>query len=309
MANRPKRGRRKKLNESGEGCESGGESDSQKSFYFDAGTDEVIEGGRVGGKAVPSSMLVPTTTSTSLSSGLDLSSSSSSSSSSLSTSPEQGGLQQPEIDRKPSWRDSLLKSMSFAHPTICDAKEPPSASPHEPEGELLSFDLGKSSDDERCLDEIPPDMVRELSELRSYNSTLQDMIKDVQKFNSYQRKKRRQWELSKLNGGGGGGGSGPSGVLLSPAPNDNLPAWLVNDLSSKHEFALELQSVLSSSSAGASSTQQGGYLSSWQANHGAPLQLPPQLAQLAAQHQTSSPANPSQTGPAPFTTSLPFTEV
>jgi hypothetical protein len=201
-------------------------------------------------------------------------------------------------------------------------------------------------------------MVRELTELRSYNSTLQDMIKDVQQFNSYQRKKRRQWELSKINSGSssttttttanGGTGAVPGGALAATAaPSDALPQWLVSDFSSLSNKLVDLSSDPHSSSTSASSSASstvgalhqgraaaGGeegemdYLGAWQqsmANHGAPLQLPAQLALLAGhsmqlpsqlqqlqqpqQQQQTPAANAPQSGPAPFTTSLPFTEV
>jgi len=357
-----KRGRRRRLDESGEGCESGGESDS-KNFYFDVTEDELLEGGSVAGKTTPLSG-----SGSSSSSSSSTSTSSSSSSSSLLTSIKKFDFSSIAIntteDLKLSWKDSLLDSMAFAH-NDDESKESDSPSSsssssgggaaHEDEAEF-SFDLGKSSDDERCLEEIPQEMVRELTELRSYNSTLQDMIKDVQQFNSYQRKKRRQWELSKINSGSSttaanGTGAVPGGALAATAaPSDALPQWLVSDFSSLSNKLVDLSSDPHSSSTSASSSASssvgalqgraaGGeegemdYLGAWQqsmANHGAPLQLPAQLALLAGhsmqlpsqlqqlqqqqqpqqqQQTTPAAANAPQSGPAPFTTSLPFTEV
>jgi hypothetical protein len=337
-----KRGRKRRLDESGEGCESGGESDS-KNFYFDGGEDEVLEGGSVAGKTTP------------LSTSSSSTSTSTSSSSSASTSRKFDfssiAIHTTE-DLKLSWKDSLLDSMAFAH-TDDESKESGSsgsADAQEEEADQFCFDLGKSSDDERCLEEIPQEMVRELTELRSYNSTLQDMIKDVQQFNSYQRKKRRQWELSKINNGTASSNSTTSGGSLgaTAAPSDALPQWLVSDFSSLSNKLVDLSSDLHSSSSSSSSSSAssavaahharsvaGGeegeldYLGAWQQsmpNHGAPLQLPTQLALLAGHHsmlqlpsqlqqqpqqQQPPPANAPapQDGPAPFTTSLPFTEV
>jgi hypothetical protein len=316
-----KRGRRRRLDESGEGCESGGESDS-KNFYFDVAEDEVLEGGSVGGKSTPTTTSPPSS-----------SSSSSSTSTSVTTMPAKKfdfssiAISTSE-DLKLSWKDSLLDSMAFAH-TEDEKETSAAASPRDEEAEFC-FDLGKSSDDERCLEEIPQEMVRELTELRSYNSTLQDMIKDVQQFNSYQRKKRRQWELSKINNGGTATASAGSS-LTTAAPSDALPQWLVSDFSSLSNKLVDLSSDSHTSSSSASATTTSSathqreeghdmdYLAAWQqsmANHGAPLQLPAQLAQLAGLQQqqqqpqsSSSSSTAPQSGPAPFTTSLPFTEV
>jgi hypothetical protein len=333
-----KRGRRRRLDESGEGCESGGESDS-KNFYFDVAEDEVLEGGSVGGKSTPTTTSPPTASSSSSTS------TTSSSSSSASTASATTGLPTKKFDfssiairtsedLKLSWKDSLLETMTFAH-NEDEKAEASATSPRDEEAEFC-FDLGKSSDDERCLEEIPQEMVRELTELRSYNSTLQDMIKDVQQFNSYQRKKRRQWELSKINNGSGTVTASAGSALASSttaAPSDALPQWLVSDFSSLSNKLVDLSSdahTSSSSSSSASASTSSAthhreeghdmdYLAAWQqsmANHGAPLQLPAQLAQLAGlqqqQQQQQPPQSSSaapQSGPAPFTTSLPFTEV
>jgi hypothetical protein len=339
-----KRGRRRRLDESGEGCESGGESDS-KNFYFDVAEDEVLEGGSVAGKTTP------------LSASSSSSSTSTSTSSSSLTTVKKFDFTSIAIntteDLKLSWKDSLLDSMTFAHSDDGEAKES-GAGDKEEEAEFC-FDLGKSSDDERCLEEIPQEMVRELTELRSYNSTLQDMIKDVQQFNSYQRKKRRQWELSKINNGNSASTPSSGALTATAAPSDALPQWLVSDFSSLSNKLVDLSSdpthsssTSSSSSISSSAGSAGGaahhggrsgneegemdYLGAWQqtmANHGAPLQLPTQLALLAGHHsmlqlpgqlttqqaQPQQPAqqpaanNAAQSGPAPFTTSLPFTEV
>lgn len=336
-----KRGRRRRLDESGEGCESGGESDS-KNFYFDVAEDEVLEGGSVAGKTTP------------LSASSSSSSTSTSTSSSSLTTVKKFDFTSIAIntteDLKLSWKDSLLDSMTFAHSDDGEAKES-GAGDKEEEAEFC-FDLGKSSDDERCLEEIPQEMVRELTELRSYNSTLQDMIKDVQQFNSYQRKKRRQWELSKINNGNSASTPSSGALTATAAPSDALPQWLVSDFSSLSNKLVDLSSdpthssstsssSISSSAGGAahhggrSGNEEGemDYLGAWQqtmANHGAPLQLPTQLALLAGHHsmlqlpgqlttqqaQPQQPAqqpaaanNAAQSGPAPFTTSLPFTEV
>lgn len=347
-----KRGRRRRLDESGEGCESGGESDS-KNFYFDVAEDEVLEGGSVAGKTTP------------LSASSSSSSTSTSTSSSSLTTVKKFDFTSIAIntteDLKLSWKDSLLDSMTFAHTDDAEAKE--SAAGDKEEEAEFCFDLGKSSDDERCLEEIPQEMVRELTELRSYNSTLQDMIKDVQQFNSYQRKKRRQWELSKINNGNSASTPSSGALTATAAPSDALPQWLVSDFSSLSNKLVDLSSdpthassTSSSSSISSSAGSAGGaahhghggrsageegemdYLGAWQqsmANHGAPLQLPTQLALLAGHHsmlqlpgqlttqqqaqpqqQVQQPlaannaaANAPQSGPAPFTTSLPFTEV
>lgn len=355
------RGRpRRKLDESVEGCESGGESDS-KNFYFDAAEDEVLEGGSFAGKSTPARALRHSGTSSTtaaLATGsrkFDFSSTSGKTTPSAMGNKAADRTSSATDDFKLSWKDSLLDSMAFAY-SDDDTKEPATSGGRKREEESeFCFDLGKSSDDERCLEEIPQEMVRELTELRSYNSTLQDMIKDVQQFNSYQRKKRRQWELNKINSGNGSGASmsaatatngtttATSSSSATAAPGDALPQWLVSDFSSLSHKMVDLSSDMhhpsssSSSSSSAHRSEDGevDYTGAWQQAIAAaahqpshtPLHMPSQLAQLAGQplqfpglnlngqhHQSSTEHHQQQgtapqTGPAPFTTSLPFTEV